>query len=78
MISVICNIKAFLRFVLFWSNVNLLVLWANSIKNLFRVLPDPKVCLDLKDLTDLKEMTDHKVHLDFLEREVDKESKDTR
>jgi len=42
------------------------------------VLPDPKVCRDLKALADPKEMMDHKVHLDFLEREADKESKDTR
>merc|ERR1712176_88298 len=43
-----------------------------------QVLPDQKVCLDLKVLQALKEMMDHKVLLDFLERGVDKESKATR
>lgn len=43
-----------------------------------RVWLDQKVYQDLKALQDRKEMMDHKVHLECLEKEVDKESKDTR
>jgi len=42
------------------------------------VLPDQKVCLDLKDLLDLKETMDHKAPLDFLVSVADKESRDIR